>query len=78
MLTSRELLPNASILGERNCSCPYNIPANLRFLCLQSNSPIKFNVLNHRITILNFFDELFRWQKKRKLAGMKMHIVLQG
>ena len=48
----------------------YSIPANLRFFCHQNHLWIKFNILNHRFKILNFIDMLFRWQKKRKLAGM--------
>ena len=48
----------------------YIIIANLRFYCHRNNSSIKLKILNHRISILNFTDELFQWQKKRKLAGM--------
>ena len=56
------------------------IPANLRFFCNQNNSSIKFQILNDRVNILNFIDEFFQWQKKRKLAGMKKgggHAILR-
>ena len=48
-----------------------NIPSNLRFFCHQNNSSVKFKILKlDRINILHYIDELFRRQKKRKLAGM--------
>ena len=45
--------------------------ANLRFLCNRNNLSIQLKLLNHRINALNFIDEFFRWQRKRKLAGMQ-------
>ena len=46
------------------------IPTNLRFFCHRNNLLIKFKIFIRWFNILNFIDELFRWQKKRKLAGM--------
>ena len=36
---------------------------------------VKFKLSNHRINILNFIDELFWWQKKRKLPRIIRHRV---
>ena len=48
------------------------MPANLRLFCHQNNSSTKFHIVIRWFTILNFIDELFRWQKKRKLSGVPM------
>ena len=54
------------------------ILAIIHFFCHRNYLSIKFNILNHRINIWNFIDELFRWQKKRKLVVMKLNFLYDG
>ena len=58
-------LPCINQLFLSNCQVVYKcIFVILRFFWHRNYSAIKFKLLNLRIAILNFTDELFRWQKK--------------
>ena len=45
--------------------------ANFRFFCHKSS--VKFKILNHQVYFSHFIDELFQWQKKRKMAVQGQH-----